>query len=229
MNLTHDSPGATEDIAASTDSVVAVDARAQAPGVHAKGSALPDDDAADSACIVDVLNGRRDRFTELVIRHQPRVRRFLLRHAQQPDDVADLTQETFVQAYLKLPSWRAEAKFSTWLIGIALNLARNHANRNPHLRHVHGTLDEDDEATGPSNSHDPERTFAESSRHHALLAALGQLPTELRLPLTLIALDDIPYDQAAVVLAIPIGTLKSRLNRARRLLRKTLEHHGLVD
>lgn len=221
MNVMLASPATAEEVAA--------DGRAQASRASSRGSTSLDDEAADSACIAEVLNGGRDRFTELVIRHQPRVRRFLLRHTQQPDDVADLTQETFVQAYLKLPSWRAEAKFSTWLIGIALNLARNHANRSPHLRHVHGTLSEQDEATIISTGRDPERAFAESSRYHAVLAALGELPAELRLPLTLIALEDIPYDQAAVLLAIPIGTLKSRLNRARRLLRATLEHHGLVD
>jgi RNA polymerase sigma-70 factor, ECF subfamily len=204
MNLTHDSPKAIGDIAASMDAEVA---------------------AADCACIADVLNGGRDRFTEIVLRYQPRVKRFLMRHTQYPEDVADLTQETFVQAYLKLPNWRAEAKFSTWLIGIALNLARNHANRSPHFRHVHGALDENDEAAGIGFGYDPERAFADNSRHHALLAALGRLPDDLRLPLTLIALDDVPYDEAAVLLAVPIGTLKSRLNRARRLLRQALEHH----
>jgi RNA polymerase sigma-70 factor (ECF subfamily) len=210
--------------AASMDFETAVDDSAQASGPSLKGGATLDD-AADSACIVDVINGNRDRFTEIVIRHQPRVKRFLSRHTQQLEDAADLTQETFVQAYLKLPNWRGKAKFSTWLIGIALNLARNHANRSPNLRHVHGAFSENDEAIDKGFGYDPERAFAENSRQHALLAALGQLPVELRMPLTLIALDDIPYDEAAVVLAIPIGTLKSRLNRARRLLRQTLEPH----
>lgn len=188
-------------------------------------SAALRDDEADRACILEVLNGRKDSFMGIVVRHQNRVHRFLLRHAQQPDDALDLTQETFIQVYLKLSMWRGEARFSTWLLGVALNLARNHANRTPHLRHGHLALDDGDVTQDLVDMHDPSQAYAENARHTAMLAAIGALPDELREPLVLIAIEGVPYEETAVLLEIPIGTLKSRLNRARRQLRETLADH----
>lgn len=182
-------------------------------------------DEADRACIMEVLNGRKDSFMGIVVRHQPRVHRFLLRHTQQPDDALDLTQETFIQAYLKLSAWRGEARFSTWLIGVALNLARNHANRSPPLRHSHVAFDEGDSKHHPVDLREPSLVCAENARHGAMLAAISSLPTELREPLVLIAIEGVPYEETAALLAIPVGTLKSRLNRARRQLREALGDH----
>lgn len=190
------------------------------------GAGLADrDDAADRACVQAVLNGQRDRFMPLVRRHQSRVHRFLLRHTQHADDAQDLTQDTFFQAYLKLAHWRGDARFSTWLIGIALNLARNHANRSPHLRHGHVALDAQAPALALMAPHEPSQTYAENARHRAMQRAMAALPQALRDPLMLVAMDGVAYDETAVRLGLPMGTLKSRIHRARRQLRSTLAEH----
>lgn len=164
-------------------------------------------------------------FDLIVRRHQARIYHFLLRHTQQSDDAMDLTQEAFVQAYIKFGTWRGEGKLSSWLIGIALNIARNHANRNPHLCIAHCPLDEFDDLMSGGYEDDPEQVFSNMARHVALSSALEQLPAELREPLMLVAVDDISYGEVAQSLGLPLGTLKSRLNRGRRLLRQALVLH----
>lgn len=195
-----------------------------APATAAPADALRDDEA-DRACVFAVLNGHRDAFMDIVSRHQTRVHRFLLRHTQQRDDAEDLTQETFIQAYLKLAGWRGESKFSTWLIGVAINLARNHATRSPHLRHVHKELDDADGLPDLVDRHDPSEALAQSARHAAMEKAIARLPDELRLPLVLVAIDGVSYLEAAQLLGLASGTLKSRLNRARFQLREQLADH----
>lgn len=157
---------------------------------------------------------------DIVNRHQTRVHRFLLRHTQQCDDAQDLTQETFVQAYLKLAWWRGESKLSTWLIGVAINLARNHATRSPHLRHLHVAFDDAAEVPEQINTLDPCEALAERARHAATELAIAMLPEDLRHPMILVAIEGVSYLDAAQLLAVPGGTLKSRLNRARAQLRK---------
>lgn len=193
--------------------------------VRAPLPTAPSDDDADRACVLEVINGRPESFNAIVLRHQARVQRFLLRHTQQSDDAQDLAQETFVQAYLKLPAWRGDARFSTWLLGVALNLARNHANRSPRLRHAHVELDDEIRGRDLVDTHDPCQALADSARHAAMQAAINALPAELREPLVLVAIEGLAYDETALLLGIPAGTLKSRLNRARRRLRATLAGH----
>lgn len=194
------------------------------PAIPRAGAASMDD-AADRACVLEVLNGQHASFNAIVQRHQARVHRFLLRHTQHADDALDLAQETFIQAYLKLPAWRGEARFSTWLLGVALNLARNHANRSPRLRHAHVELDDEARAGELVDTHDPCQALAQSARHAAMQRAIDALPTELREPLVLIAIEGRAYEETATLLGIPGGTLKSRLNRARRVLRASLADH----
>lgn len=194
------------------------------PRTPVTGATLSADDI-DVACSRDALNDHKDDFDLIVRRHQAQIYRFLLRHTQQSDDAMDLTQEAFVQAYLKFGTWRGEGKLSSWLIGIALNIARNHANRNPYLRIAHSPLDEFDDDMSGRYEDDPELVFSNMARHAALASALEQLPAELREPLMLVAVDDISYGEVAQSLGLPLGTLKSRLNRGRRLLRQALVLH----
>ena len=182
-------------------------------------------DDIDVTFSCEALNDHRHDFDLIVRRYQAQIYHFLLRHTQQSDDALDLTQEAFVQAYIKFRTWRGEGKLSSWLIGIALNIARNHANRNPYLRIAHSPLDDFDDDMSGGCGDDPEQVFSNMARHAALSSALEQLPAELREPLILVAVDDISYGEVAQSLGLPLGTLKSRLNRGRRLLRQALILH----
>ncbi|WNV03569.1 sigma-70 family RNA polymerase sigma factor [Candidatus Methylospira mobilis] len=165
-------------------------------------------------------------FPELVSRHQGRVYRFLLRLVGHREDAYELAQETFLQAYRSLPEFRGEALFSTWLLGIAANLARNHMNRSPERRFAFLRHDELDEMETGRYTDCPSVQIAQDDRLRAIQRAVQALPDELRAPL---ALEGYDYATAAVILDIPMGTLKSRMNRARRELRATLsEYRGLA-
>jgi RNA polymerase sigma-70 factor (ECF subfamily) len=182
----------------------------------------PDLHGTDVQLVEATLAGDAKAYRELVERHERRVYRFLLKHVACADEAEDLAQETFLQAYRSLRSYQANGQFTTWLIGIGLNVARNHHNRSRSPA-ADGTDDEIDNLLCPSA--DP----ADSARQTALLRALHRamtgLPADQRECVTLIALEGLPYDEASLVLGVPIGTIKSRLSRARARLAELLKDH----
>ena len=170
------------------------------------------------------------KFPELVAQHQGRVYRFLLRLVQHEADANDLAQETFLQAYRGLSQFRGNALFSTWLLGIAANLARNHNQRSPERRFAFLPYDELSESETEQYTECPSVQVAQDDQLRAVQRAVQALPDELSAPLVLVTLEGYNYVTAANILGIPLGTLKSRVNRARRELRATLsEYRGVED
>ena len=153
--------------------------------------------------------GDDDAFEELVrlyLADVYRLARHIVRDAEAAEDV---TQETFLNAYRALPRYRWRAKFSTWLFRIARNCAidalRKAASEQRFLQ-----------------VHHPERPAPDPSLRAALREALGALPSELREAFVVVEVFGFPYPEAAAILGIPIGTLKSRMHRTRRLLVEAL-------
>lgn len=169
---------------------------------------------SDEALIAAVLAGEQERFALLVTRHQQRVLRFILKYEYNLDDAQDLAQETFLQTFRALPSFDGQSSFSTWLTGIAFNLLKNHISRTPTKRYLHLDIDEQpDGAYGYSD--DPAQEYQHSQLLIAMERAVAALPVEMRDALVLVAGDGLSYNEAAATLDIPVGTLKSRLCRAR--------------
>lgn len=161
-------------------------------------------------------NGDRVAFGELVRRHQDRVFRFLLRLTESRDDAYDLSQEAFLRAWLALPEWRPEAKFATWLFGIARNAAIDLLRR----RGVVEPVAPSDLPERPDMSSEPFARLDASQRLALLERALGALSPEHREILLLREVEDLAYDEIAAALGVSEGTVKSRLARARAAVLK---------
>lgn len=161
-----------------------------------------------------------EHFTALVQTHQKRLYNFILKNIGNPTDAEELAQQTFVEAYRALASFRGQAELSTWLLGIAMNLVRNHIARSPHRRYEFVGEDVLDATASPAP--DPAEAAFYLQAMRKLSAELATLAPELRQVLMLVAVDGIGYDDAAAMLSIPIGTVRSRLSRARAQLRGRL-------
>ena len=159
-------------------------------------------------------------FKDLVHKHQSRLYRFVVKHVGYGSDAEDLTQQAFVEAAASFESFRGTSSLSTWLYGIALNLVRNYLSRTPRRRY--NFVDESALDEVQSNQPDPSEQLAQSQLVRALLKEAGELPEEMQEVLLLVALDEFSYEEAAVLLSVPVGTVRSRLSRARTKLRQKL-------
>lgn len=156
-------------------------------------------------------------FRQLVADHQQRLYRFIVKHIGWGSDAEDLTQQAFVEAAQGFASFRGASELSTWLYGIAMNLVRNYLSRAPHRRYTF----EDEEVLAETRAEqaDPSEQLAHTQAVRQLQVALDELPAEMRDVLLLVALDEVSYEEAAVMLSIPVGTVRSRVSRARATLR----------
>lgn len=163
-------------------------------------------------------------FRELVREYGASLYYFVLKRVKHADDAADIAQQAFVEAACSLTSFRGEAELSTWLFGIATNLARNHMSRAPQHRHQFET----DEVLESCEAPDPDPCESASQRQGLGLVceAMSLLPVEMARALTLVAVDEMSYEEAAAKLAIPVGTVRSRVSRARAAVRQHLRGCG---
>lgn len=159
-------------------------------------------------------------FRDLVNRHQRRLYGFVLKNIGNPSDAEELAQQAFVEAAASLRSFRGESELSSWLYGIAMNLVRNYLSRSPHRRYT--IEDESALDTHEAPQAGPEASLETRRLVTRLRQELDGLPAEMRDVLLLVALEDLSYEEAAVYLSIPIGTVRSRVSRARDALRKRL-------
>lgn len=159
-------------------------------------------------------------FRKLVQDHRQRLYRFVVKHIGWGTDAEDITQQAFVEAAHSYATFKGESELSTWLYGIAMNLVRNYLSRAPHRRYVF----EDDEVLAETASHrpDPSQQLQQTQAVRALQAALDDLPREMRDVLLLVAYEELSYEDAALMMSIPVGTVRSRVSRARAMLRKRL-------
>ena len=136
----------------------------------------------------------------------------------------ELAQQAFAEAARTYENFRGESQLSTWLYGIAMNLVRNHLTRAP--QRLYRFEDEDALAELPGAGADPEEQLAMTQLVRLLDDELRELMPEMREVLLLVALDDISYEEAAALLSVPIGTVRSRVSRARSHLRRRLAAAG---
>ena len=158
--------------------------------------------------------GDRHAFGRLVRRHQRRVFAIGLRWLRNAEDADDLVQETFVRAWQALPGFDDTRAFPPWLVTIAVNRAKTKLSR---VR-PDEEIDETVVWEGPSPEEDTERAILARDVN----AALAALPEEQRIVLHLRAVEDLSYREIAAALDVPVGTVMSRLSRAREALRRTL-------
>lgn len=165
-------------------------------------------------------------FRELVQQHQKRLFRFVIKYIDHPDDAADITQQAFVEAARTIASFRGDSKLSTWLFGIAMNMVRNYLSRAPHRVYKFET----DEVLGAvaGSELDPSDTLEQKQILEMVEIAFSDLPEEMSEVLGLVAIDEISYQDAADILSIPLGTVRSRVSRARAVLRAHFHSAGVA-
>ena len=176
----------------------------------------------DEACAAHAQRGDRAAFSELVLRYQDRIYRFLVRLTRSPDESMELAQETFLSAYQALERWELDTHFSAWLFRIARNLAFDWLRRDKCVQFVPLEEDDGDAFTDPAPT--PDAVLATRQRYRHLEAALAQLPPEHREILLLREIEDMPYQDIATVLGLNVGTVKSRIARARTALLEKMPH-----
>lgn len=168
--------------------------------------------------IENARRGDEAAFAQLTRAHYSQVWRFLFKWVKNRDDAEELAQETFLAAWRSLPKFRSDSKFSTWLLGIALNLARNHHNRSP-ARNREVELDEAAHMETPASpGSDPQVQYEMSAALQALDRAIGRLPDDMREVMMLIKVEGLSLEEVSGMLALPIGTVKSRLSRGKERL-----------
>jgi RNA polymerase sigma-70 factor, ECF subfamily len=184
-----------------------------------KDSAIPLTD--DQLIIESVLKGDVNRFEALVLKYRDKLFRFLIKNVRETDLAEDLTQEAFVEAFRSLGKFRRESSFSTWLIGIALNLSRNHFRKN--RKKLEQVLLPENKADQNSYGDNPLDVLMKKKLLIGLEDEIHNLPEELRESLILISLEEYSYEETAKIVGIPIGTVKSRVFRAREMLREAMK------
>jgi RNA polymerase sigma factor (sigma-70 family) len=158
--------------------------------------------------------------------HHDRLYSFVLRHIGHAGDAEDLVQQAFVEAARTYARFRGESMLSTWLYGIALNLVRNHLSRAPQRRHRFDDVSVLEHVA--VNVPNPEEQCAMTQLVVCMNEALSGLMPEMREVLLLVAHNDMSYEDCAAMLKLPIGTVRSRVSRARSHLRRRMGERGAV-
>jgi RNA polymerase sigma-70 factor (ECF subfamily) len=162
--------------------------------------------------------GELDAFEILVRAHQDRIYNLTYRLTGNHEDATDAAQEAFVRAYRALARFRQASTFSTWLYRIATNAALDLVRRRPVVLPVELSTNH----TAPDDPGDPEAEAERREVGRRVHQALGHLQPEYRAAVILVDLQGLAYDEAARVLQVPIGTVRSRLSRGREALRAQL-------
>ena len=181
------------------------------------------DRRVDQQLVERAQRGEKHAFDLLVSKYQRRLGRLLSRFIRDPADIDDVTQEAFIKAYRALPSFRGESAFYTWLYRIAINSAKNFLNANGRRVMVSSDIsDEDGEsydiASQVPDLETPETVLMNKQIVETVNAATARLPEELRTAITLREMDGLSYEEIAEVMNCPIGTVRSRIFRAREAI-----------
>ena len=174
----------------------------------------------DRELVEAAATGSRDAFDELVRRHQSAIVT-LVRVLTGGRDADDLAQDVFVRAWRSLRSFRGESTFRTWLHRVAVNVVRTSQARDGRLRRLFAWRSTDEEDFDPPARSEP--IDASLARRQAIERALASLPADLRVPVTLRDVQGLEYKEIASLLNVPIGTVESRIFRARQRLKPLLE------
>lgn len=200
---------------------------ASAPSIGGR-TASGDDRRVDEALIDAALAGDQSAFGRLVERHQDRLYNTLLRFTGSPEDAQDIAQDALVQALLKLDRFRRDSAFFTWLYRIAFNRAVSLSRKRRERVSLDG-LQADGGLEAKSTTNQPEQEALACERAELVHQALATLAEDHRQVLVLREFDGLDYEQIAAIIETPVGTVRSRLFRARSQLREALEPYGLLD
>jgi len=184
-------------------------------------------DTSDLALVRRVQHGDKGAFDALVLKYQHKVVKLVMRYVRNPAEAEDITQEAFIKAYRALPQIRGDSAFYTWLYRIAINTAKNaivSRDRNP--------VDFDLDLQNSEESYDMQGRLKDSETPEALVlteeirstvnSAIDALPEDLRTAIVLRELEGLSYEEIAAAMDCPVGTVRSRIFRAREAIDRRL-------
>ncbi|CUA97702.1 RNA polymerase sigma factor RpoE [Thiomonas bhubaneswarensis] len=197
---------------------------------------MQQDIPSDAVLVQQVQAGQQKAFDLLVAKYQRRIYRLVLRFIRDPALAEDVAQETFLRAYRAIGQFRGESQFYTWLYRIAVNTAKKAISddiRDPTVSEGDAS-GHDEETFSPtellSNHETPESILVSKEIVQTVNAAMESLPEDLRMAITLREIEGLSYEDIAEAMQCPIGTVRSRIFRAREAiaerLRPVIEHKG---
>jgi len=177
----------------------------------------------DAELVARVQRGDKKAFELLMLKYQRKILRLLSRFVRDPGEVEDVAQEAFIKAYRALPQFRGESAFYTWLYRIAINTAKNHlvaSGRRPSSPSEYENEDGEtfDETDNLSDINTPESMMASREIAETVNSAIEALPEELRTAIVLREIEGMSYEDIAQSMNCPIGTVRSRIFRAREAI-----------
>ncbi len=182
---------------------------------------------ADALLVERVQRGDKRAFELLVLKYQRKIMRLLSRLIRDPTEAEDVAQEAFIKAYRAIPQFRGDSAFYTWLYRIAVNTAKNHLvarRRRPNGSAQYETEDGEtfDETDNLSDINTPEAAYASREIADTVNKAIEALPEELRTAIVLREIEGLSYEEIAQSMGCPIGTVRSRIFRAREAIASRL-------
>lgn len=185
------------------------------------------DSTTDQQLVERVQAGDKKAFDILVRKYQHRLIKLIARYVHDSDEVYDVAQEAFIRAYRAIPGFRGESAFYTWLYRIAANTAKNHLislGRKP--PGVDVDIEDAEQFLGDSElkeSATPEGLLHKDEIQNTVIAAMENLPEDLRVAITLRELEGLSYEEIAEKMDCPVGTVRSRIFRAREAIQQELQ------
>lgn len=177
---------------------------------------------ADQLLVERVQRGDKRAFDVLVAKYQHKVANLVSRYVRDSSEVLDVTQEAFIKAYRALPKFRGDSAFYTWLYRVAINTAKNHLaaqSRRPPGEDIEAeTAEQMDLGGALKETGTPERLALQAEIATTIQQALNELPEDLRTAITLRELEGLTYEEIAQAMECPIGTVRSRIFRAREAI-----------
>ncbi len=181
-------------------------------------------ETTDKQLVAKVQKGDARAFDMLVLKYQHKIMGLISRYVHDADEVQDVAQEAFIKAYRALPNFRGDSAFYTWLYRIAINTAKNHLvsrSRRPPGSDVE--LEDAEYYEGGGALRDietPESALFGEELREVVETAIKELPDDLRTAVTLREFDGLSYEDIAEVMSCPVGTVRSRIFRAREAIDK---------
>lgn len=180
----------------------------------------------DQQLVVLVQSGDKKAYNLLVTKYQHKVTSLISRYVKNQSDVPDIVQEAFIKAYRALPNFRGDSAFYTWLYRIAVNCAKNHlvaTGRKPPGSDVEiADAEIYDSGDALRENASPEKLLLTKEIKKVVFNTIEQLPEDLRTAINLRELEGLSYEEIAVIMECPVGTVRSRIFRARDAVDKKI-------
>ncbi|MDA0978788.1 MAG: RNA polymerase sigma factor RpoE [Proteobacteria bacterium] len=184
----------------------------------------------DQQLVERVQRGDKRAFDLLVLKYQHKIVGLVGRYIRDSDEVKDVTQEAFIKAYRALPRFRGESAFYTWLYRIAINTAKNYLvsrSRRPPDTDIDVSDGEFQTESAVLRDDDtPEDSMATDQLEKVIFQSIDELPEELKVAVTLREFEGLSYEEIAEVMDCPVGTVRSRIFRAREAIEKSIAGIG---